>query len=128
MKQPVADQGSLGHLGTSRDCIVSAPAAQAACREGGRESCEIVAVAQNCSKNPISSFHMRIAHREKTVTTGLNYVSVRQKDSYPIIKEILESFRPLLLQLLPFIALLAMIVFSFCVNMLASSKNSRFRY
>lgn len=105
VKQPLADQGSLGHLGTSRNCTVFAPAAQAACREGDKESCEVVAVTQNCSKNPISSFHMRIAHREKTVTIGLSYISVRQKDSYPIIKEILESFRPLLLQLLPFIGL-----------------------
>lgn len=37
VKQPAADQGSLGHLGTSRNCFVSAPAAQAACREWGKE-------------------------------------------------------------------------------------------
>lgn len=95
VKQPVADQGSLGHLGTSRNCIVSAPAAQAACREGGKESCKVVTVTQNCNKSPISSFHRRIAHRERTVPISLSYISVKQKDSYPIIKEILEAFRPL---------------------------------
>lgn len=70
VEQPVADQGSPGHLGTPRNCIVSAPAAQAACREGGKESCKVVAVTQKCNKNPISSFCMGIAHRERTATVS----------------------------------------------------------
>lgn len=56
VKQPVADQGSLGHPGTSKNRIVSAPAAQAACREGGKESCKVIAVTQNCYKNPSVHF------------------------------------------------------------------------
>lgn len=56
VKQPVADQGSLGHPGTSRNRVVSAPAAEAACREGGKESCKVVAVTQNGYQNPSVHF------------------------------------------------------------------------
>lgn len=80
MKQPVADQDSPGHLGASRSRIVSAPAARAACGEGGKESCKVVAVTQSRDKNPISSFRMGIAHRERTATVSLSYISVRQRD------------------------------------------------
>lgn len=70
---------------------------------GGKDSCRVVTMTQNCNENAISSFCMRIG--ERTVTISLNCISVSKKIYISLSRKCWSHSGLFFLQLLPFIGL-----------------------